>query len=158
MRKGKLLIVEKSSVKEADLCFDTEVKKPVDVVLIGKDSIITYEETTRTKLEPVNILTVSPYRFVNLFVEDEVTGEKFKIFAFQQSYVYSSEGRDRLLFITQKIGPEEYAFVICKESGTQSQINRFAPIADAYGMYICQQKAINEPAKKFNDWYFAVSI
>lgn len=158
MRKGKLLIVEKSNLKGSDTCFDCEAKKPIDVIKIDNGYIITHDLITNTRLPVIDSVEMNPDRFVNLFIEDEVTGEKFEVIQFQQPYVYSSEGRDRLLFITQKIGPKEYAFVICKEAGTQSQINRFAPIADAYGKYVCQQKAINEPAKKFDDWYFAVSI
>lgn len=158
MRKGKLLIVENLTIKEKGIYFDTEKKMVVEVIKITDNAVKIQEIMNRHASYSIDILTVNEGRLVKLIIEDDVTYDKFEIIHFQQYYIYSAPSRDRLFFITHKIAHQEFAYAVCKESGTQSQINKFAPIADAYGKYVCQQKAINEPAKKFDDWYFAVSI
>jgi len=158
MRKGKLLIVEKSSIREENTYFDTLTKKVIDIVKINDGMIMSWETSTRTAQEPINSIGINPDRFVELSIEDEITGEIFPLDELQQPYVFKSENRDRLQFMTVLHRDKNIAIVMAKDMNMQHAINRLAPIANFYGQYVAQQKTINEPCKSIEDWYFIISV
>lgn len=158
MRKGKLLVVPKETLKPGDICFDTVDKRCVDIVKIDSTGILTQETRTRFPRPLINDVGLPADRFVDLFIEDEITEEKFPLDPVQQAYIFKNESRDRLLFFTAVSGEKNFAVVLSKDVSMQYAMNRMAPVADMYGQYVASQKAINEPAKSFNDWYFSVSV
>ena len=158
MRKGKLLVVTKQVLKPGDICFDTTDKKCVDIVKMDSTGVLTQDTCTRVARPLISSVDVPADRFVELFIEDEVTEEVFPLDPLQQSYVFKNESRDRLLFFTCLQGNKNIAVALTKDVNMQHAMNKLSPVADLYGEYVASQKSIKEPAKHFDDWYFSVSV
>lgn len=158
MRKGKLKIETKKTIKPGDVCFDTVDKKCIDIIKIDDTGILTQDTCTRVARPLIKSVGLPADRFVGLFIEDEVTEEVFPLDPIQQAYVFKNESRDRLLFFTCLQGDKNIAVALTKDVNMQCAMNKLAPVADMYGEYVAAQKAIKEPAKRFNDWYFSVSV
>ena len=157
MRKGKLLIREKSSISEREVCFDRVNKCPVEVISENVGNYTIVHKLTRIVSQIFHI-DFDITSFVDLFIEDEITGEIFPLEVTQQTYIFSNENRNHLKFFTHFNGSKNIATVLSKDMIMQSMVNHFSPIGDSYGIYVAQQKSINEPAKNFGDWYFSVSV
>lgn len=158
MRKGKLIVVEKSNIKPTDVCFDTVTKRCVEIMKIDNAGLFSRDVITGAPQQPIKDVGLPAERFVELVIEDEVTEEVFPLDPAQQGYIFKNEKRDRLLFFTCLSGEKTFAVALSKDVNMQSVMNKMAPIADLYGEYVAGQKAIKEPAKRFNDWYFSVSV
>lgn len=158
MRKGRLLITPKNLLKPGELCFDTLDKRCILIVKIDDNGILTEEASTRTARPAISHVGLPADRFVALSIEDEVTDEVFPLDPLQQSYIFRSENRDRVLFFTCRAGGKEIAVVLSKDVNMQHTMNKMAPVADAYGEYVAVQKSMKEPAKRFADWFHSVSV
>lgn len=155
MRKGELIIEQPKTISPGDRLFDIDLKLPVVVDKIEDEDILVRNRINKEKL------TTNSRDLVKLLVKDTVEDDAFfEIKLEHQAFIYKNENKDQFFFITHDDTVLNIAFavVLCKEPITQSTMNFIAPIADAYGMYVASQKAIGEPAKKFSDWYFSISI
>ena len=154
MRKGQLIKKDVSTLKPGDSAFDTSAKHFFTVISIKDDAIegrTIFGSPCRVHKESVIIV---------LEVKDMITGEHFKLNATQQEYIYKSGKGDSLQFYTRAnhLLDEEEAVVLAKNVEMQSQINDVSVVVDSYANYVASQKANGEPADKFTDWFFNVSI
>jgi len=144
MRKGQLIKKDVSTLKAGDSAFCTHAKHFFTVKEIDGEVI----HGTSPMGNPCRIRKDSV--IIDLKVEDVMTGETFLLNSEQQEYIYKSGKGDNLQFYTrynQLLGEDEAALT-----------NEAEKIVDAYAKYVTSQKVNNEPAEKFKDWFFNVSI
>ena len=154
MRKGKLIIKKKLIFKSGDKCFDTIEKIPMVVDQVDGKNIYGVNRITGS---PLKVLSE---HVIEMLVQDTVEEKAFfELAVSQQAYMFKAEGNDMFRFITiEGNSNTEEVVVLCKEIALKNTINFITPIADAYGLYVASQKSISEPAKKFSDWYFNISV
>ena len=154
MRKGKLITERAKTIKPGDVYLDKGVKLMVTVgsvengIVKGETSI---GQPCKTDAKSLVILTIFDQK-------EEVS---FDLDHSQQEYLYKNYREHDYNFFVKKDplnNYKPYAVVFTKDVKMIDHINHMSPIADAYGMYVASQKAIGEPAKKFEDWYFDVSV
>ena len=157
MRKGELLI-EAIKPKKGMRLFNKTVKKAVDI--LGNDDGNLICVNSNFRVNPSKIIEDTD-EFVRILVKDRMTGECFELHESQQEYIYKKDRNADFYFYTKtdhKEEKREVAFIFAKNVGMISVVKLANSLADAYGMYVAGQKSINEPAKKFEDWYFDVSV
>jgi hypothetical protein len=155
MRKGQFIKEPKTKFKPKDIVFDPMVKELVIVNSI-KDGVIEGQTVSHGQPCQVHALNLLE-RFT---IQDTMTKEEFPLNLTQHSYVYKSGYGDNLKFYTRKnsLTGDVEAVVYAKNVEMMSTINSMSNIGDAYGKYVAGQKAMNEPAKNFKDWFFDISI
>ncbi|MHA1123832.1 MAG: hypothetical protein ACTSPC_13640 [Candidatus Heimdallarchaeota archaeon] len=154
MRKGQLIKKDVSTLKAGDSAFCTHAKHFFTVKEIDGEVI----HGTSPMGNPCRIRKDSV--IIDLKDEDVMTGETFLLNSEQQEYIYKSGKGDNLQFYTrynQLLGEDE-AVVLAKNSKMMALTNEAEKIVDAYAKYVTSQKVNNEPAEKFKDWFFNVSI
>ena len=154
MRKGQLIKQDISTLKPGDSAFCTSAKHFFTVKKISPETI----EGITIFGNPCKIHKESV--IIVLKVKDMITQEEFTLNSTQQEYVYKCGKGESLLFYTRnnELLKEEEAVVLAKNIRMQSTISSMAVIVDAYAKYVTSQKANGEPAQKFTDWFFDVSI
>lgn len=153
MRKGAILLklIDFKDFQKGDIAF-----RPDTVECIrwqGDESRLEY-----IKKEP----------YVECLLMDEKTEELFPFNSIDQClyiYRYCFENPDKykrfpFVFFTidDNVRGLVKGVVMCKDSTMMSKIGQIAPLANAYGQYVAQQKAAGEGAKEFTDWYFEISV
>ena len=151
------MIIEKpKTIKPGDIFFDSNAKV---MFKVGK-----LEDGVITGVNPVNGGTIRIHAqsddLHHLIVEDAITEERFEISYDQQAYLYKSGmGKDFKFFDrTNHMYNIQEAVILAKNLNQTIFVKEMNVIANEYGMYVAGQKAINEPAKTFEDWHFEVSI
>ena len=156
MRKGEL-VIEPAKPKSGLRLFNKTVKKAMDIQKNDDGNLICLDANYRNN--PSKIIDGTD-EFVRLLVKDRMSGEFFELHESQHEYIYRKDRTAEFYFHTKDDHAEDrkVAFIFAKNIGMISIVRLASCLADAYGMYVASQKAINEPAKKFEDWYFDVSV
>lgn len=155
MRKGKLIIEKKTTFKIGDRCFDSLGKIPLIITSTEKDDIFGEDMMTGNPVK-IKADVIFVMRIQDTIEENAI----FDVAIEQQSYLFSSESKDMLRFMTRNnhLTGFKDAIVLAKNIKMTEIVGYVAPICDFYGQYVASQKASNEPAKNFSDWYFNISI
>tara|TARA_R110000782_G_scaffold56886_2_gene118972 strand:+ start:377 stop:841 length:465 start_codon:yes stop_codon:yes gene_type:complete len=154
MRIGKLVVTKKVTFKVGDKCFDTVSKQNVEIKKMDGRGIWMQDEYGNPHKGDAESL-------VDISVKDTVEETLFVLGNDQKAYMYRSESKENFRFLTYtdfSNNEEETAVIIAKTIKLRSHVRFLSGIVDAYGMYVASQKAIKEPAKKFEDWFFNISI
>jgi len=156
MRKGKLLIETPKTIKPNDIYFDIQEKITI-IIHSLKEGIITGRDITTGNEIRVHS---NVDNLKQLLVQDVINDDVFELNYEQQAYLYKCGLGSDFQFFDRK--NEKYniqeACVLAKNLNQVSMVRNIDLIATSYGMYVAGQKSINEPAKKFSDWHFDVSI
>jgi len=156
MRRGQLLVEKPRTVKPGDIYFDIQEKICIKIstidegIINGEDAIIGNPLRVHSNADNLR----------HLVVEDVITHERFETAYGLQAYLYKCGKSDNFKFYDRTNHKHEIqeAVVLCRENNQASLVKNMNVMATAYGNYVANQKAIGEPAKKFEDWHFDVSI
>lgn len=95
------------------------------------------------------------------WIEDIMSKEAYQLKDEEQRMFIEKSGyNDYFYFFTlnEEVEKTTRAVVLTKEAEFLNMIHAIAPLGNAYGKYVAQQKASGEGAKEFTNWYFDVSI
>lgn len=156
MRRGQLLIETPRTVKPGDIYFDIQEKMCIKISTIEEGIINGEDAITRAPLRVHS--NVENLR--HLVVEDVITHERFETAYDLQSYLYRCGKTDNFKFYDRTNHKHEIqeAVILCHSINQTSLVKIMDVMATAYGNYVAGQKMKKEPAKKFSDWHFDVSI